>query len=149
IQLIQIIGKHAAASGKQHEDMIVRGLDLIDNLGAKPRLLMPLTKFLRHPSPKVRSKAAKVVGQITPNQGWIDRNITDLDPRVRSNLLEAFAQNPAFDKLQLRDILNRAARDQNRRVSITALYLLARLGDQPSLERLKTLQLDNDPAMRK
>lgn len=148
-QLMQILGQYVEHAEKQHEDMIVRGLDLIDNLGPKPRVLMPLAKFLRHPSPKVRSKAAKIVGQITLNQGWIDRFSTEFDPRIRSNLLEAVAQNPEFDQDQLRNLLHRAARDPHRRVSVTALYLLARMGDQPSLERLHALQQNADPAMRK
>lgn len=149
IQVMQILGEFAADGGGQHDRMIVRGLDLIENLGPKPRMLMPLTKFLRHTSPKVRSKAAKIIGQITLNQDWIGRYLAELDPRVRSNLLEAIAQNPEFDKAQLRDLLDRGARDPHRRVAVTALYLLARMGDQPSLERLKALQHDTALAMRK
>ncbi|MBZ5729482.1 MAG: hypothetical protein LAP87_31460, partial [Acidobacteriia bacterium] len=67
IQLIQLLGECTADPREQQEDMILRGLDLIDSLGPKPRLMMPLIKFLRHPSPKVRSKAARIAGQITSN----------------------------------------------------------------------------------
>jgi hypothetical protein len=148
VQLIRILNEYAEDRGDQ-EATIVRGLDLIDRLGPKHFLTMPLVKFMRHPSPKVRSKAAKIIGQLTSNQFWIDRNSTELDPRVRSNLLEAMAQNPEIDKARLRNLLFDATRDPHRRVSVTALYLLAQMGDQPSLVRLNTLQKDADPAMRK
>jgi len=149
VQLIQILNECAEDAGEYQELMIVRGLDLIDNLGPKHFLMVPLVKFMRHPSPKVRSKAAKLIGQLTANQFWIDRNSAELDPRVRSNLLEAIAQNPEIEQPRLRALLHEASRDPHRRVSVTALYFLAKMGDEASLGRLNTLHKDSDPAMRK
>lgn len=43
-------------------EMVLRGLDLIEHIGAKPRLFLPLVKFVKHPNGNIRSKATKVVG---------------------------------------------------------------------------------------
>jgi len=149
VRLMHLLGECAEEPGDQSVKMIVGGLDVIDNLGPKPRLLMALIKFLRHPNAKVRSKAAKITGQITSNQDWINRHFAELDPRVRSNVLEALALNPEFGEARLRDVLEQAVRDPHNRVSVTAMYLLARMGDTARLDQLKSLQQDGDPAMQK
>jgi HEAT repeat protein len=149
VQLMQILGECAEKPSEVNDAMIMRGLDLIENLGPKPRLVMPLIKFTKHPNVRVRSKAAKIAGRITSNQTWIRQHFMELDPRVRSNLLEAIVQNPEFDGIKGNDLLRHAVDDPHHRVSVTALFLLAKMGDQPSLERIKALQKDDNPAMKK
>jgi len=130
-------------------ELVLRGLDLIEHIGAKPRLFLPLVKFVKHPDGNIRSKAAKVVGQITVNQGWVERHASALEPRVRSNVLEAIAENPEIPKKQLFDLLRRASRDPHHRVAVTALFLLARRGDAESLERLELLLTTGEPPFQK
>jgi len=150
LQLMGMLSEYSSDLGDGAEDIVVRGLDVIDNLGPTANLLLPLIKFLRRPSPKVRSKAAKILGKLTSNEFWIGRHTAEFeDARVRSNLLEAVAQNREYDQGQLRKLLEHAARDSHRRVSTTALHCLARMGDLPSLAQLNLRRKDPDPATRK
>ena len=139
LRLIQTLNECVEETSEENIEIILRGLDLIDHIGVKARLFHALVKFTKHPDSKVRSKAARIVGQITVSQGWVERQMAVLEPRVRSNVLEALAENPKIPETQMEELLRNATHDPHHRVAVTALFLMARRGDAESLQLLEAL----------
>jgi hypothetical protein len=126
-----------------------RALDLLrHSLRNYGRVRILLLRFLRVPYASVRSRVAAMTPDLRPNDTWFDSLITDEDPRVRANIVEALEhedrQTPARKVL-----VAKAAKDSHHRVRTTALYILALFGDVDAPRRLWECLDEPDPALQK
>lgn len=137
LDVIQILARydpffdaHFARSLLNHEQMsdqaCHRGLAVLQRLGGSPRLIPVLIQFLRSRDARIRSKAALILGQLTPTLGLIERLMREQDARVRANFVEGLWDCRAAD---FRSLFRQALKDPDNRVVGNALVGLHRRGD--------------------
>lgn len=127
---------------------MVRVLDLLQGCGGiKRHMLILMRRFLRAADAQVRSRAVRLVSASYP--AYIEAAISDPDPRVRSNLLEAVCEGEGKPAPYLLSLLRRSSTDSNHRVATTALYYLAVHGERTALPRLKEMLKHPSPAHRR
>lgn len=114
---------------------------LVDARRVAPRLL-PL---LRHPDPKLRSKAVRIIGRCCRNAQWVARQLADPDPRTRANAMEAIW---GIEDQASRDLLKKAAMDKDNRMAGNALLGLYRAGDPSAIGELLRTAVEGDAAFR-
>jgi len=124
---------------------IMRVLEVVDGISDCRRLAMPLMKFVSLPYRRVRSKAVKLLARASSNAVWADSILHDIDPRVRSNLVEGIARQLG-KKADV--LLRKAAQDPHHRVAVTSLLALSRLGDVPSREALEKMAIEGSELQR-
>jgi hypothetical protein len=142
---------HTASSSpewpdKVDEDQVMRVLTIVDEISDCQRLVLPLIKFAKLRSMKLRSKAVKLMARGNTNTNWADVVLSDPNPRVRANLLEEFAAQLGR---KAEPLLRKASKDLNHRVCTAALLALSRLGDHGSRERLEHFAVEGDTPMRR
>src|SRR5581483_3626052 len=91
------------------------------------RLLSVAGRLLQHPSAKIRSKAAVMIGKLSRQYEWIEQTRHEKDDRVRANALEALWE-PGIPP-RLRKLLWNSVNDPSNRVAGNALLGLYRQGD--------------------
>lgn len=112
------------------ENFFHAGLDILDAISESDKLVPGVLKILKHPNPKVRSKAALFVGSRTQNLAWAANRTEDYDPRVRANIIESlYGINSDFVEKIFRDNVN----DEHNRVAGNAVLGLYLLGDASSV----------------
>ncbi len=123
----------------------LRVLELVDAISDCSRLASHLVRFLRHPSDKVRSKAALLLGRANWNLARVETLLASDDKRVRANAVESLwgHQGP-----EVRKILWKAAEDKSGRVIVNALLGLCQTGDREAYSRLAKLAGTADPVLR-
>ena len=131
------------------QEEVLRTLDVIDAISPTGQMVMPLLELIAHSDPIVRSKAVGILGKISANLAWMNEMLTDDDPRVRANLIEAVSERSDLNHRQLIRMLQRAATNQHHRVSTTALRQLAKFGDLASYEKLLEMERDGTPEYRR
>jgi len=112
------------------EPEIMRTLELIESQPDNRRLSIPLLKLSKHPNVRVQSKVAKILGRCMESIEVIEELFASPDGRVRANLIEGVGRRDSLDGLY--PLIERAAADQNARVSSMALALRARGGHSGS-----------------
>lgn len=116
-------------------DEVMRTLEVLERLNDPHRLSMTLLKFSKFPDRYVQSKVAKLLGRCVESREVMEELLTNPDARVRANLLEGLCRRENINPF--RDMIERAAVDQNQRVSSLALALKSRLGHSGSMALLK------------
>lgn len=91
---------HANAGGPQ----INRMLDLLEGLDALQRVLQVKAELLSHPVAQIRSRAVLLVGRASKNYGWLKRQLSDKDPMVQANAVEAVWGLDNKDARQILDL---------------------------------------------
>ena len=110
----------------ENEDATLCVLDTLDEISPGARLIMTLSRLMRHPDKRVASKAALLLGRRVRNQVWVERHLGAEDSRLRANVVEAlWGKETAFARQTLRTCLN----DSHNRVVGNALIGLHLLGD--------------------
>lgn len=104
----------------------LRILEVIEEISDGGRILPMLIQALRDPDPRLRSKAALLVGRTNKSAQWVEQVLRERDARVRANSIEALW---GVDTEAVRAVLWAAAKDPNNRVLGNALLGLYRLGD--------------------
>lgn len=115
-----------------------RVMEILSEISEGTRIMPSLMRLLRHTNPYVRSKAVKLVGRGGGSVKWVRSRLTESDPRIRANAIEALW---GTDSEEVREVLQIAARDGNNRVAGNALIALYRLGDSaivPELIKMST-----------
>jgi len=112
------------------EPEIMRTLELIEGQPDNRRLSIPLLKLSKHRNVRVQSKVAKLLGGCMESIDVIEGLFANPDGRVRANLIEGIGRRDSLDGLY--PLIERAASDQNSRVSSMALALRARAGHSGS-----------------
>lgn len=108
-----------------------RLLEIMAGLSEGDQLLPPAT--LQHPNVRIRSKAALLIGRTQNNSRWLQRRMTEADPRVRANAIEAVW---GTNDDECKHILWNAVTDEHHRVCGNALVGLYRFGETRSIALL-------------
>ncbi len=114
----------------------LRALEMISAAGASSDVVPFLIRLGRHPATAVRSKVALLLGRTNRNVLWVEREMNDVDPRVRANAVESLWGS---DTTKSKDVLWAAARDNNNRVAangLLGLYLANVLESVPHLLKM-------------
>lgn len=122
---------------------ILRALRIAPSLGDYSILIAWIRTLIHHSDSRVRSRAAKLLCQLRPNKGLIDRHLHSPDPRIRASVLEVLWQpqimGPGESPLPL---LHSALDDTNHRVVANALVGLYRAGETDAIHRMIALSLN-------
>jgi HEAT repeats len=136
-------GEHGV--GSITDTMALRMLHLVDAISDCTLLGSCLIQFLRHPSEKVRSKAALMLGRSNWNPGRVEALLSSNDARLRANAIESLW---GHRQAEVRKILWQATEDPSGRVVVNALLGLYLAGDRDATVRLAQLADAFDPALR-
>jgi hypothetical protein len=120
-------------------------LGLVGAISDCSRLTSYLVQLLRHPSAKVRSKAALLVGRANWNLTRVKSLLAADDGRVRANAVESLWGHRDSDVLT---ILWGATKDPCGRVVVNALLGLCQAGDREAYSRVAKLAEAANPALR-
>ncbi len=130
---------------KMDTEVAERILAILGSISDGSRILPMLVQVLRHPDPRLRSKAALLVGRTNKSGQWADRLLKEPDARVRANTIEAVW---GMDSPGARALFWEAMKDPNNRVIGNALLGLYRLGDNATIPRLLAMISHEDPTFR-
>lgn len=114
----------------------LRMLDLMSVVSDGTKVLGVMTRLLSHPDPRVRSKAALLVGRSNKNHKWVRERMGESDARVRANAVESLW---GADNAGSRGVYWSALGDQDSRVVANAVLALYRLGDPGSIRLIQQL----------
>lgn len=127
-------------SGLSKQDVILRALQLTPALGDYSFLISWLRALDQNTDAKIRSRAAKLLCQLRPTRGMIERQMQSRDPRIRADAVEALWRDGCLhsedDALNL---LRTALDDGHHRVVANALVGLHQFGDTSAVERMVEL----------
>ncbi|MFB3828255.1 MAG: HEAT repeat domain-containing protein [Bryobacteraceae bacterium] len=119
-----------------------RLLDVLEGLAEGARLGPLIAPLLGHASPRVRSKAALLLGKANRSGQWAGRQFADNDARVRANIIEGLWGD---DSAISRVILAQALADPEPRVAGNAAVGLYELGDTRSIAALARMAAGDAP----
>jgi HEAT repeat protein len=123
-----------------------RLMEVLCEVGDPSRMMASMMRLLRHPNPYLRSKAVKVVGRGSKSPKWVRQRLSDPDPRIRANAIEALW---GVDTSEAKGLLQFAATEDNHnRVKANALLGLYYLGDCSSLGALVNMAADESSVVR-
>ena len=137
----RITDSRLRGSEKIDNTVALRILEVLAIITDGTRILPMLIQVLREPDPRLRSKAALLVGRTNKNAQWVEQVLQQPDARVRANSIEALW---GVDTEAVRAVLRGALRDSNNRVIGNALLGLYRLGDAVTIGL--TLRMSQHPA---
>ena len=109
-------------------------LAILDVIAEGSRIAPMLRYLARHTDPRLRSKAALLVGRANRKPEWLEQQMREADPRVRANAIEALWNVGAPG---VKSQFHLAVDDPHLRVSSNALVGLYKLGDISCLPRLR------------
>jgi HEAT repeat protein len=124
----------------------LRLLGVVDAISDCLLLASYLVQFLRHPSNKVRSKAALMLGRSNRNLHRVESLLASPDSRLRANAVESLWAHRHDE--DVRKVLWNATRDQCGRVVVNALLGLCQAGDREAYAGLAKLANISDPVVR-
>jgi len=127
---------YKAAAELTDSKSIARALNLVSALGDYEIVLPLLRTCSHHTNERIRSKAVKLLCQLRPNKGSIERQMESKDPRVRASAMEAlwYAKDPNSVTL-----LSTGLNDSHHRVLINALVGLYLHDDPGALNKMLDL----------
>lgn len=111
-------------------------LEILSQTRVTPKVVSQLKPLLRDRDPHVQSKMAFLMAGVEPDGAWVAEGLTDPDPRMRANIIEAlWRQKSEF----AREVFRRSATDAHHRVAANAIFGLYLLGDAESLPMIRQL----------
>ena len=128
---------------------ILRALQLAPALGDYSILIPWLRGLEKNSDSRVRARAAKLLCQLRPNSGNIQRHLLSTDGRVRASALEALwdSKNVLTDTDAFR-FFRSALTDSHHRVVANALVGLYRLGDLEAIQKMISLSSNKQHLLR-
>jgi len=123
----------------------LRVLGLVDAISDCGRLSSYLVQFADHRDPKVRSKAALLLGRSNWNLTRIEASLASTDARLRANAVESLWGS---GQKEVKRMLWQATEDPSGRVVVNALLGLCLAGDREAQSRLANLSEAADPVLR-
>ncbi|MCS7314565.1 MAG: HEAT repeat domain-containing protein [Bryobacterales bacterium] len=124
---------------------ILRILDILGTISESQRTVPTLVQLLRHRHPRVRSKAALLAGRSLKSGQWAQQWLTEADPRVRANIVEALW---GIEAPGVVEVFKMALRDPHNRVVGNALVGLYMMGDPTAAELLIEMARHKSPSFR-
>jgi HEAT repeats len=147
VRLVQrTIAKAADGVGSIIDTEALRMLQLVDEISDCALLSSSLIQFLRHPSKKVHSKAALMLGRSNWNPDRMESLLASENGRLRANAVESLW---GHRHQGIEEILWAATQDSCARVVANALFGLCLLGDSEAYLQLAGLADTPDPVLRR
>jgi hypothetical protein len=128
-----------AAADPSSVSLRLRLMDVLQSVPESQSILPVMRRFLRDPDPKVRSKAALLVGKTNQSARWVEDCLGAVDSRVRANAVESLWN---VDSQGVRTLLWNVLTDPDNRSVGNALFGLYRLGDVDVLEQILLMAQD-------
>lgn len=128
------------------DDTATRILSILESAAHPQSLPRLLSRLVYNSNPKVRSKAALLVGRGSRNYNLVRRDMEELDPRVRANAVEALW---GMNGPEAVEIFLAALTDPDPRVSVNGVYGLYCAGDTQSIDLMRALAESPLPAVRR
>jgi len=138
---VKLARKMPALADAQAEQVLA----ILGAISDGSRLVPMLAILTRHDNPRVRSKAAKLIGRAIQNPEWVQSRLQEPDSRVRANIIEALW---GVDSPAARDLLKKAAQDPHWRVAGNALVGLHKLGETAAIALLRSMLLRPEATWR-
>jgi len=130
-RLARALPEEPAGSGDSRlSPLMARLLELIGALQDGQQIFPVAAALLRHPNRHVRSKTALLIGRVRKSHAWVERQLSDPDPRVRANAVESLWDAATAGA---RAVFLAAIADSDNRVAGNAIVGLYRLGDAASI----------------
>jgi HEAT repeat protein len=123
----------------------LRMLEILDRVSQGTRLTRMIGTLVRHPDPLVRSKAAMVAGRRMAGFPWIYAHLSEADPRVRANMIEALWES---HEPECMDVFALYRDDSDHRVAGNVLYGLYLRGDADAIPGVTRMAAHADPKFR-
>jgi hypothetical protein len=123
----------------------LRVLAIAESISDCSRLSFHLVQLLRHPSPRLRSKVALLIGRANLNLYRMRSLLASDDARSRANAIQSLwgSRDP-----KILTLFEESTKDQNHRVSINALVGLSMAGEATAIDRLKRFASASNSTMR-
>ena len=115
---------------------VARLMEILAEISDAARLFPSMLRLMRHPNPHIRSKAVLMIGRQSRSAQWVRHRLSDSDPRIRANALEALWD---VDTAEARELLETLLHDPNNRVAGNAMLGLYRLGYSPVIPEIIAL----------
>ena len=129
--------------------VILRALGLLPALVDYSGVISWLRALAQHSDVRVRSRSAKLLCDLRPSKGNIERQLQSRDARVRAGAVEALWHIKGDIALEdVRALLRTGANDPHHRVLANALVGLHRLGESDALSRMEVLCKHKDHLFR-
>lgn len=122
-----------------------RLLEIVETISDGSRTHPVLVQLLWHSDPRVRSKAALLIGRFHPDVAWLEQQLSNEDPRVRANATESMW---GVSSAQVIALFRRASNDKHHRVVANAIVGLHRAGELESIEIIQSMSGHAEPLHR-
>jgi HEAT repeat protein len=126
VRIIKQIASAASNADKLTAATAERLLEIMAAFSDLSRILPVLAELLKHPSPRIRSKAVLLIGRASASAKLAESHLKEADRRVRANAIEALWGNASSEA---RTILSAAVSDSNNRVAANAALVLYKLDE--------------------
>jgi HEAT repeat protein len=145
VHIVKRITSPASKSDQLEAATAERFLELISAFSDLSRILPDLAELLKHPSPRIRSKAVLLIGRASANAKLTESHLNETDDRIRANAIEALWGNQSDDA---RAFLAAAATDTNNRVAANAAMGFYKLDDTYSIALILDMAENQSPPRR-
>jgi hypothetical protein len=126
-------------------DVVVRILDLLNEISAGPRLILLLSHLTAHPHPRVAESATVLMGRRVCNSGWTQRRLATGGPEIRAGVVQGlWGRNTPEARITMRRCLD----DASERVVGNAVFGLHLLQEADVPELMERLMADERPPFR-
>jgi HEAT repeat protein len=143
IRLARALPKRDGETPSMSPRQCARLLHVLDRISDGNRLVPLVLHLVRHPDPRVRSKAALFLSRRLGNADWVNRLWAEKDARVRANAIEGIWN---IDLPEVRHLLRYAVEDSAARVAGNAVYGLLLLKHPTAAALLDDMAGSPDPA---
>lgn len=145
VRIVKQITSAASNADQLEAATAERLLELMSAFSDLSRILPVLAELLKHPSPRIRSKAVLLIGRASANAKLAESHLKEADKRVRANAIEALWGNSSNEA---RSILSAAASDSNNRVAANAALGLYKLDETYSIAIILDMAENPSPIFR-
>jgi HEAT repeat protein len=145
VRIVKQIASAASNADQLEAATAERLLELMSAFSDLSRILPVLAELLKHPSPRIRSKAVLLIGRASANAKLAESHLKETDKRVRANAIEALWGNSSNEA---RSILSAAASDSNNRVAANAALGLYKLDETYAIAIILDMAENPSPIFR-
>lgn len=145
LHLAQLLPRRQEDNYHLAPHLIVRILDVLNEISVGSRLVFPLSHLTEHPDPAVAERAVVLMGRRIRNAAWPQRRLSSTEESVRAGAVEAlWGQNSAAARSALWNCVN----DASHRVMGKAIFGLHLLGEAAVAELVTGMIHDTRPPFR-
>jgi hypothetical protein len=145
-KLVRLLpGRNGTASESATAATVERTLELLEAVSKCARILPALTHLLHDPNPRLRAKAALLMGRRVQNTQLVEGQMQGSDARVRANAIESLWGEKA---MTASGVLWSAVKDKNNRVVGNALLGLYQARENGAVPRILKMAVDSAPLFR-